>query len=64
MSQKKSAKFFRNPKYELRQVTWPAQSVLVKSTFLIIILVIVVTTYITGLDYLLAGFMKWLETTL
>ena len=42
--------FSTNPSIELKKVTWPNQETLVKSTLLIISMVIVLTVYVSGAD--------------
>ncbi|RAP27369.1 preprotein translocase subunit SecE [Candidatus Marinamargulisbacteria bacterium SCGC AG-333-B06] len=52
---KKSARkpsFSTNPSIELKKVTWPNRDTLIKSTILILILVVVLTSYVSGLDLL------------
>ena len=49
-----SKKFSTNPSIELKKVTWPNRDTLVKSTILILFLVVSLTAYVSGLDYLFA----------
>ena len=42
--------FSTNPSIELKKVTWPNRDTLIKSTVLILALVIVLTSYVSGLD--------------
>ena len=48
VNRKKS--FSTNPKQELKKVTWPNRNTLVKSTILIIVIIIILTFYVAGLD--------------
>ncbi|MAQ64938.1 preprotein translocase subunit SecE [bacterium] len=48
-SQKKPS-FSTNPSIELKKVTWPNRDTLIKSTVLILALVIILTSYVSGLD--------------
>ncbi len=50
--------FSTSPAQELKKVTWPNRDTLVKSTFLILIICIITTLFISIADYLLAkGFL-------
>tara|TARA_B100000427_G_scaffold175625_1_gene146066 strand:- start:2487 stop:2714 length:228 start_codon:yes stop_codon:yes gene_type:complete len=44
--------FSTNPSIELKKVTWPNRDTLIKSTILILALVIILTSYVSGLDVL------------
>ena len=46
--------FSTNPKQELKKVTWPNRDTLVKSTILILVIITVLTVYVTGLDLILS----------
>jgi preprotein translocase SecE subunit len=56
--------FSTNPKQELKKVTWPNQDTLLKSTILIIVIIIVLTIYVTGLDVLLSKLFYFLRELL
>ena len=42
--------FSTNPSIELKKVTWPNRNTLIKSTVLILALVVILTSYVSGLD--------------
>jgi len=44
--------FSTNPSIELKKVTWPNRNTLLKSTILILALVVIITSYVSGLDLL------------
>ncbi|MBH37482.1 preprotein translocase subunit SecE [bacterium] len=46
--------FSTNPSIELKKVTWPNRNTLIKSTILILALVVVLTSYVSGLDLVLS----------
>ena len=58
---RRNPKFSTNPKQELKKVSWPNRESLVKSTVLILVLVVVLTTYVTGADYICSKFFYLLR---
>ncbi|RAP29852.1 preprotein translocase subunit SecE [Candidatus Marinamargulisbacteria bacterium SCGC AG-343-D04] len=57
----KSQSFSTSPSQELKKVTWPNRNTLVKSTVLILIMVVVLTIYVAGLDYFFAEMLFFLR---
>ena len=53
--------FSTNPKQEMKKVTWPNQDTLLKSTLLIIVIIIVLTIYVAGLDLILSKLFYFLR---
>ena len=53
--------FSTNPKQELKKVTWPNRDTLLKSTILILVIIIVLTIYVTGLDLVLSKLFYFLR---
>ena len=53
--------FSTNPKIELNKVTWPNKETLLKSTLLIITIILISTLYIMGLDLLFSNAFKYLK---
>ncbi|RAP32097.1 preprotein translocase subunit SecE [Candidatus Marinamargulisbacteria bacterium SCGC AG-414-C22] len=47
--------FSTNPSIELKRVTWPTNEKLVKSTILILVIILISTLYIMGLDLLFSN---------
>ena len=56
--------FSTSPSQELKKVTWPNRDTLLKSTVLILIIIIVLTIYISGLDVLLSKLFTFLRATI
>lgn len=44
--------FINQAFYELQRVTWPSSMVVTKATILIIMIVVLITAYVGGLDFL------------
>ncbi len=53
--------FSTSPSQELKKVTWPNRDTLVKSTILILIIIVILTIYISGLDVLLSKLFTFLR---
>ena len=53
--------FSTNPKQELKKVTWPNRDTLLKSTILILVIIVVLTIYVTGLDLVLSKLFYFLR---
>ena len=53
--------FSTNPKIELKKVSWPNKNVLFKSTILIMVIILISTLYIMGLDLLFSNAFKYLK---
>jgi preprotein translocase SecE subunit len=47
---KQAGSYSTNPSKELKKVTWPNRNTLIKSTFLILVLSLVLTVYVSTLD--------------
>ena len=61
VSRSKKSNFSTNPKLELRKVTWPNNKVLIKSTLLVLSIIVISTLYIMGLDLLFSNTFKFLK---
>ena len=55
---KKIVKFLKEVKSELKKVRWPNQKELIKLTTVVIIVTIIVSIYIGGLDFIFAKLME------
>ncbi|MDC0036872.1 preprotein translocase subunit SecE [bacterium] len=53
--------FSTNPSNELKKVTWPNQQTLIKSTFLILVMVTLLTIFVSGADYISSKFFYLLR---
>ena len=53
--------FSTNPSNELKKVTWPNRETLLKSTVLILIMVTVLTIFVSGADYISSKFFYLLR---
>lgn len=61
LSRSKKSNFSTNPKLELKKVTWPDNKVLIKSTLLVLSIIVISTLYIMGLDLLFSNTFKFLK---
>ena len=52
---------FQNPGHELKRVAWPTKQHLLKSTVVILVILIISTLYIMGLDLLFSNAFKALK---
>ena len=55
---KKIVKFLKEVQSELKKVRWPSQKELVKLTTVVIIVTVIVSIYIGGLDFIFAKLME------
>ena len=46
----KKKAFSSSPSQELKKVTWPNRNTLVKSTSLILVIIVISTVYVSGID--------------
>ena len=62
LKKRTKSSFATNPKIELKKVSWPNKEVLLKSTLLIMAIILISTLYIMGLDLLFSNAFKSLKT--
>lgn len=55
---KKAIDFLKEVKAELKKVTWPTRSETMSSTYLVLVMVVIVSAYLGAVDSILAWIMK------
>ncbi|MBE9504756.1 MAG: preprotein translocase subunit SecE [Proteobacteria bacterium] len=54
----KAIDFLKEVKAELKKVTWPTRSETMSSTYLVLVMVVIVSAYLGAVDSILAWIMK------
>jgi preprotein translocase subunit SecE len=52
--------YFKESKEELSKVTWPTRKQTIEMTIVVIVVVLLVGSYLGGIDYLLTKGLTWL----
>lgn len=55
---KKAIDFLKEVRAELKKVTWPTRSETISSTYLVLVMVIMVSAYLGAVDSILAWLVK------
>jgi len=52
--------FFENTAEEMKKCTWPTRDQLIESTLLVLVTLVILAAYVSGIDFVLIKIIKWL----